>query len=109
MELFRQPRPDSHRGTGESSSTAHAGLHGETQFVQDHRRVIDGFHRLFGSGAGVPGGISIAGHQCQILDLVGAIRDNRSPLIDGREGRKAVSLVHAIYKSAKSGQPVSLV
>ena len=62
-----------------------------------------------GSGAGVPGGISIAGHQCQILDLVGAIRDNRSPLIDGREGRKAVSLVHAIYESAKSGQPVSLV
>ncbi len=58
-----------------------------------------------GSGAGVPGGISITGHQRQIQDLVEAIRDNRPPLIDAREGRKAVALVHAIYESAKSGQP----
>jgi len=62
--------------------------------------------RTLGSGAGVPGGISIDGHQRQMLDLVVAIRDNRSPLIDGREGRKAVSLVHAIYESARTGQSV---
>ena len=56
-----------------------------------------------GSGAGVPGGISIAGHLRQIGDLVEAVRDNRAPTIDGREGRKAVALVHAIYESAKAG------
>ena len=61
-----------------------------------------------GSGAGVPGGISLTGHIRQISDLVEAINTNRSPLIDGREGRKAVALVHAIYESAKSGQPVRL-
>ena len=61
-----------------------------------------------GSGAGVPGGISLAGHLRQIGDLVAAVRDNRPPAIDGREGRKAVALVHAIYESAKSGQSVRL-
>lgn len=61
-----------------------------------------------GSGAGVPGGISIAGHLRQIGDLVAAIRENRAPAIDGREGRKAVALVHAIYESAKAGKAVKL-
>jgi UDP-N-acetyl-2-amino-2-deoxyglucuronate dehydrogenase len=61
-----------------------------------------------GSGAGVPGGISLTGHLRQIGDLVEAVRDNRVPAIDGREGRKAVALVHAIYESAKSGRPVRL-
>lgn len=61
-----------------------------------------------GSGAGVPGGISIAGHLRQIGDLVAAIRDHRAPAIDGREGRKAVALVHAIYESAKTGKAVRL-
>lgn len=59
-----------------------------------------------GSGAGVPGGISLAGHLRQIGDLVAAVRENRPPAIGAREGRKAVALVHAIYESAKSGQPV---
>ena len=61
-----------------------------------------------GSGAGVPGGISLAGHLRQIGDLVAAVREQRPPAIDGREGRKAVALVHAIYESAKAGQPVRL-
>jgi UDP-N-acetyl-2-amino-2-deoxyglucuronate dehydrogenase len=58
-----------------------------------------------GSGAADPGGISIAGHLAQLEDFVAAIRDDRPPAIDGREGRKAVALVHAIYESAKSGRP----
>lgn len=61
-----------------------------------------------GSGAGVPGGISLAGHLRQIGDLVAAVRENRPPAIDGREGRKAVALVHAIYESANTGKGVRL-
>ena len=61
-----------------------------------------------GSGAGVPGGISLTGHLRQIGDFIESIRINRPPLIDGHEGRKAVSLVHAIYESSKSGLPVLL-
>jgi UDP-N-acetyl-2-amino-2-deoxyglucuronate dehydrogenase len=59
-----------------------------------------------GSGAGTPGGISIAGHLRQITDLVEAVRENRAPAIGAAEGRKAVALIHAIYESAKAGRPL---
>jgi UDP-N-acetyl-2-amino-2-deoxyglucuronate dehydrogenase len=61
-----------------------------------------------GSGAGAPGAISTAGHQRQLQDLVEAIHQNRPPAIDGREGRKAVAFVNAIYESARRGTPVKL-
>ncbi len=61
-----------------------------------------------GSGAGDPGAISIVGHQRQIEDMVRAIREDRPPAVDGREGRKAVALVHAIYQSAREGRPVAV-
>jgi predicted dehydrogenase len=61
-----------------------------------------------GSGAGAAGGISIAGHLFQIRDFVASLREGRAPAIDGREGRKAVALVHAIYESAKRGTTVAL-
>jgi predicted dehydrogenase len=58
-----------------------------------------------GSGAGNPASISIVGHQRQIEDFVLAVRDNRAPAVDGKEGRKAVALVDAIYRSAREGRP----
>ena len=61
-----------------------------------------------GSGAGDPGAISTIGHQRQIEDMVRAIRDDRPPAVDGREGRKAVALVHAIYRSSQEGRPVEV-
>jgi predicted dehydrogenase len=59
-----------------------------------------------GSGAGSAGGISIAGHVRQMVDFVQAVQEDRPPSIDGHEGKRAVSLVHAIYESAKAGTPV---
>jgi predicted dehydrogenase len=61
-----------------------------------------------GSGAGSPNAISFEGHRRQIQDLIDALRDRRPLAIDGREGRKAVALVHALYMSAQSGHPVKL-
>jgi len=61
-----------------------------------------------GSGAGAPNAISFAGHQRQIQDFIDAVRDNRPLAIEGREGRKAVALVNALYASAESGLPVKL-
>ena len=61
-----------------------------------------------GSGAGAPNAISFAGHQRQIQDLVDSLRDHRPLAIDGREARKAVALVNALYASAESGAPVKL-
>lgn len=62
----------------------------------------------FGSGASAPNAISFLGHQRQIQDLVDALREGRAPALDGREGRKAVTLIRALYASAKSGVSVKV-
>jgi predicted dehydrogenase len=41
-------------------------------------------------------------------DVIGALRHGRKVLVDGREGRKSVELILAVYKSAMTGKPVKL-
>lgn len=48
------------------------------------------------------------GHAAQIEDVLRAIRTGEPPLITGREARKAIELITAIYKSATLGKRVSL-
>lgn len=67
-----------------------------------------GQNNVLGSGASDPGAISVEGHKRQLQDFVDAIRAGRAPMLDGREGRKAVAFVRAIYDSAESGRPVKL-
>ena len=61
-----------------------------------------------GSGASAPMAIGFEGHLRQFEDFVEAIRENRAPIIDGYEARKAVALVRAIYDSAERGTVVRL-
>ena len=62
-----------------------------------------------GSGAAVPmAALKIEGHRRQIEDFTRAIRTGRAPKIDGREGRRVVVLLEAIYKSARTGRKVKL-
>jgi UDP-N-acetyl-2-amino-2-deoxyglucuronate dehydrogenase len=61
-----------------------------------------------GSGASAPNAIGYEGHLRQLQDFTDAIRENRQPAIDGREARKAVALIRAIYDSAVQGAPVRL-
>src|SRR5690606_15662282 len=56
-----------------------------------------------------PMAISFDNHQRQLEDFVQAVREGRSPLVDGREGMRAVELVRAIYRSAQTGEEVRLV
>lgn len=62
-----------------------------------------------GSGASDPtSSLSHLGHQRQIEDFVRAIEEGRPPTVEGKEGRRAVALIEAIYASAKSGKPIDL-
>jgi UDP-N-acetyl-2-amino-2-deoxyglucuronate dehydrogenase len=61
-----------------------------------------------GGGAGDPKAISYKGHLEQLRDFVKAVRTGGVPQVDGREGRKSVEIITAIYKAAKSGRRVSL-
>jgi len=61
-----------------------------------------------GAGAADPRAISHAGHRKQLADLLSALDARRPPLVDGREGRKAVEIILAIYRSATTGAAVAL-
>lgn len=70
--------------------------------------IRSGGANALGSGASNPSAISTEGHRRQLQDLVDALREGRAPELDGRQGRKAVALVRAIYDSANSGTLVKL-
>lgn len=61
-----------------------------------------------GGGVSDPTAIGAGGHMVLIQDLVNAIKENREPMIPGREARKAVELILAIYQSERTGTPVEL-
>jgi predicted dehydrogenase len=55
-----------------------------------------------------PSAISYSGHLAQIDDMIQAILHDRDPMISGEEGRKAVDLILAIYRSAREKSTVSV-
>src|SRR5262249_25240432 len=59
-------------------------------------------------GASNPAAISHVGHARQLADFVQAIRTGRPPAADGREGRRAVALIQALYESAASGRTIEV-
>lgn len=59
-------------------------------------------------GAADPKAISHEGHRRQLADFVDAIRSNRPPQVDGREGKKAVVLITSIYESNTTGRAVRI-
>ena len=44
----------------------------------------------------------IRGHQAVLEDFLQAIDQNRAPVCDGREGRRSVAVIEAIYRAARS-------
>jgi predicted dehydrogenase len=60
------------------------------------------------NGAANPSAISAEGHRRQIAEMIEAIVEQRPPLIDGREGRRSLELVEAIYHSARDSRIVRL-
>jgi UDP-N-acetyl-2-amino-2-deoxyglucuronate dehydrogenase len=47
-------------------------------------------------------------HRRVFEDFVSALDAGRPPRVDGREGRRSVALIEAIYASSRSGQPVDV-
>ena len=65
---------------------------------------------VLGAGASDPmANVTSEGHRRQIQDFVRAIKEDRAPTLDGREGARSVALIEAIYKSARAnGKTVHL-
>ncbi len=73
---------------------------------QDERIRATRESGAMGSGAAAPMAIKFEGHLRQIQDFIDGIDERRPFFIEGREARKAVALVRAIYDSAAAGKPV---
>src|SRR6185369_9859179 len=65
------------------------------------RVVRERFAKKVGASGGSadPKAISHEGHRRQLADFVAAVRENRTPKVGGREGRRSVALIRAIYES----------
>jgi UDP-N-acetyl-2-amino-2-deoxyglucuronate dehydrogenase len=62
----------------------------------------------FKAGASDPRGINHVGHRDQLSDFLQALDEGHLPAVDGREGRKSVEIIRAIYHSARTGTRVML-
>ncbi len=81
----REPALEGAAGGAASIAPAAPGAAAQTHVVADaspHRRVFE--------------------------DFVSALDTGRPPRVDGREGRRSVALIEAIYASSRSGQPVDV-
>lgn len=75
---------------------------------QERARMI-GFGRSGApTGSGGEADFTWEDHRAAVADLIDAIRRNRRPAVSGEEGRRALELVLAIYRSAELGTPVEL-
>lgn len=61
-----------------------------------------------GGGAADPAAISFKPHQWQFEEFVTSLDSGQPSLTEGKEGRKAVEIILAIYESANTGKRVSL-
>src|SRR5262249_34328406 len=81
-----------------------------TPELPEDRAIKERFAQKTGASGGSsnPAAISHVGHAPQLTDFVQAVEGGRPPLVDGREGRKAVEVILAIYKAAATRRTVSL-
>jgi len=59
-------------------------------------------------GAADPLAIDYSNHTRNFAEFVAAIKQGTKPPLDGREGRKAVAVVEACYRSARTGRAVRI-
>ena len=66
------------------------------------------FEETSNSAATSPIVSDVSGHKRIIEDFLRAIETNTRSICDGREGRRSVEVVQAIYESSRTGRPVTL-
>jgi UDP-N-acetyl-2-amino-2-deoxyglucuronate dehydrogenase len=60
------------------------------------------------SAAQNPAALAVTSHALQIADMIRAIREDGTPLVDGYAGRRPVEIILGIYESARAQKEVML-
>lgn len=71
----------------------------DAEVLKEHGHNPD----AIGIGAADPTAIDFGGHQRNFEDILASLDAGKSPEIDGREARKCIEVITAIYKSAQAG------
>jgi predicted dehydrogenase len=81
-----------------------------TPETDEDRAIKQRFSQKAGASGGTnnPAAIAHVYHARQLGDFVQALETGRRPLVDGREGRRAVEVILAMYQSAATGRVVEL-
>jgi predicted dehydrogenase len=72
---------------------------------EERMKALEGYQA---SGADAPEKIGYDSHRVQFVDFVAALNEDREPWVPAGEGRKAVEIIRAIYKSSQTGEAVEL-
>lgn len=80
----------------------------EESYIDDEIRSRFQSKTVSGGGVSDPKAIGYHGHQHQFEDFCNSLRSGTAPLVDGREARKSVEIILAIYASAKTGTRIDL-
>lgn len=77
--------------------------------VSSHGKpIVDMFRDDPEPDAPYHGAVGDSAHAAQIADFLGSLDDKREPLITGQDGRDDLEVVLAVYRSARTGAPVTL-
>jgi UDP-N-acetyl-2-amino-2-deoxyglucuronate dehydrogenase len=81
-----------------------------TPELPEDRAIKERFAQKVGAtgGSSNPAAISHEGHARQLRDFVRAIESGGEPMVDGREGRRAVEIILGIYEAARTGRTIRL-
>jgi predicted dehydrogenase len=80
----------------------------ETWRFADATTVGDIEEKVLDPNAKDPPTVYGFGHTALYADFLDALEQDREPLVNGDAGKKALEIILAIYKSQKTGQPVTL-
>jgi predicted dehydrogenase len=76
--------------------------------VDPKKRREEAVEKKGSSTAQDPGAVQSTTHAIQIADMIRAIREDGTPLIDGYAGRRPVDIILGVYESARTGKEVRL-
>ena len=96
---------------GETGSVVIGGLavnKMETWRFKDSEIIGDTEEKVLNPNEKDPDTIYGYGHSGLFADFVDAVDKDREPFINGEEGKKALELILALYKSMKEGKPIEM-
>ncbi|HLX59012.1 MAG TPA: Gfo/Idh/MocA family oxidoreductase [Ktedonobacteraceae bacterium] len=92
-----------HLARDEKETAGDYGVHTKT------KPASQGLEPNSSGAAANPAAIAVRSHALQIADMIRAIRENGTALVDGYAGRRPVEIILSIYESARTQREVTLL